>query len=194
MDAEIERFTEPVRRLVPALPELLQGSERERWQERAEWARANDIPDELAALFASLLDSYSLLDVVELAQDMDRDVDEVAQVYFGVSEAFRIDDLLTHVSHLPREDRWSSLARGALRDDLYGVMRGLTRTVVERTDSGESAEALERVREWMAENREALVRTSQVLRTVSAMDQPDLAPLSVALRTLRGLVRQGSAD
>ncbi|WP_281964634.1 NAD-glutamate dehydrogenase [Serinicoccus marinus] len=194
MDAEIQRFTEPVRRLVPALPELLQGSERERWQERAEWARANDIPDDLAAVFASLLDSYSLLDVVELAQDMGRDVDEVAQVYFGVSEAFRIDDLLTHVSHLPREDRWSSLARGALRDDLYGVMRGLTRTVVERTDSGASAQALERVREWMAENREALVRTSQVLRTVSAMDQPDLAPLSVALRTLRGLVRQGSAD
>ncbi len=39
-------------------------------------------------------------------------------------------------------------------------------------------------------NREALVRTSQVLRTVSGMTEPDLAPLSVALRTLRGLVRQ----
>ncbi|ANS78397.1 NAD-specific glutamate dehydrogenase, large form [Serinicoccus hydrothermalis] len=193
MDEEIARFEE-VRRLVPALPELLQGHERERWQERAEWARSNGIPEELADVFASLLDSYSLLDVVELAREMDRDVDEVAQVYFGVSEAFRIDDLLTHVSHLPREDRWSSLARGALRDDLYGVMRGLTRTVVERTDGDGSDEALERVREWMAENREALVRTSQVLRTVSTMEEPDLAPLSVALRTLRGLVRQGSAD
>nr|WP_238705761.1 NAD-glutamate dehydrogenase [Serinicoccus chungangensis] len=38
------------------------------------------------------------------------------------------------------------------------------------------------------------MRTSQVLRTVSGMSEPDLAPLSVALRTLRGLVRQGSAD
>ena len=77
---------------------------------------------------------------------------------------------------------------------LHGLVADVPWSVVERTESGESAEALERVREWMAENREALVRTSQVLRTVSAMDQPDLAPLSVALRTLRGLVRQGSAD
>ncbi|WP_130012101.1 NAD-glutamate dehydrogenase [Serinicoccus sediminis] len=194
MDEEIERFAEPVQTLVPQLGELLQGHEHERWAQRAEWARSNGIPEDLAQTFASLLDSYSLLDVAELAGEIDRDVTEVAEIYFGVSEAFRIDDLLTHVSHLPREDRWSSLARGALRDDLYGVMRGLTRTVVERTDAGDADDSLERVREWMAENREALVRTSQVLRTVSGMSEPDLAPLSVALRTLRGLVRQGSAD
>ena len=194
MDEEIQRFTEPVQALVPRLGELLQGHERERWAQRAEWARTNGIPEDLAQLYASLLDSYSLLDVAELAGEIGRDVTEVAEVYFGVSEAFRIDDLLTHVSHLPREDRWSSLARGALRDDLYGVMRGLTRTVVERTGTEEAEDSLERVREWMAENREALVRTSQVLRTVSGMSEPDLAPLSVALRTLRGLVRQGSAD
>ncbi|WP_151524299.1 NAD-glutamate dehydrogenase [Serinicoccus kebangsaanensis] len=198
MDEEIERFASPVQSLVPKLGELLQGDERERWAQRAQWARDQGIPEDLAELYASLLDSYSLLDVAELAGEIDRDVDEVAEVYFGVSEAFRIDDLLTHVSHLPREDRWSSLARGALRDDLYGVMRGLTRTVVERTDSAgeaaDEADSLARVRDWMGENRDALVRTSQVLRTVSGMSEPDLAPLSVALRTLRGLVRQGSAD
>ena len=78
-----------------------------------------------------------------------------------------------------------------MRDDIYGVMRGLTRTVSERTTPGSAS--VERVREWMLENREALARTSQVLRTVGEMEQPDLAPLSVALRTLRGLVRQGAA-
>ena len=106
-------------------------------------------------------------------------------------EAFSLDDLLTHVSNLPRPDRWSSLARGAMRDDIYGVMRGLARTVAERTTPG--SDSVERVEEWMIENRDALVRTSQVLRTVGAMEEPSLAPLSVALRTLRGLVRQGSA-
>ena len=35
--------------------------------------------------------------------------------------------------------------------------------------------------------------TAKVLRTVGSMDDPGLAPLSVALRTLRGLVRQGAA-
>ncbi|MFK5585025.1 NAD-glutamate dehydrogenase [Serinicoccus sp. LYQ131] len=193
MDEEIARFAGPVQDLVPRLGELLQGQERERWAERARWAREQGIPEDVAEVYASLLDSYSLLDIVELAGELDGDVTEVAQVYFAVSESFRVDDLLTHVSHLPREDRWASLARGALRDDLYGVMRGLARTVVERTPANPE-DPQGRVHDWMAEQREALARTSQVLRTVSGMEEPDLAPLSVALRTLRGLVRQGSAN
>jgi glutamate dehydrogenase len=39
-----------------------------------------------------------------------------------------------------------------------------------------------------------MTRVSQVLNRVSDMDEPGLAPVSVALRTLRGLVRQGTAE
>ncbi|MFK5633013.1 MULTISPECIES: NAD-glutamate dehydrogenase [unclassified Ornithinimicrobium] len=191
-DREIEHFAGPVHQLLPQMGNLLQGDERERWGDQVAWATGRGVPEELARTYASLLDSFSLLDVTELAMEMGREVDEVSQVYFGVSEAFGLDDLLTHVSSLPRVDRWSSLARGALRDDLYGVMRGLTRTVAERTTPG--SESVERVHDWMVENRDALARTSQVLQTVRQMDAPDLAPLSVALRTLRGLVRQGAAN
>ena len=196
MDEEIERFAGPVQRLVPMLGDLLQGDERERWAARRSWAQEQGVPEQLADTYASLLDSYSLLDAVELAMESGRDDTEVAKVYFGVSEGFRLDDLLTHVSNLPREDRWASLARGAMRDDIYGVMRGLTRTVLEGTslEGQEHADAVERVGAWMTQHRAALVRTSSVMRTVSDMDEPDLAPLSVALRTLRGLVRQGAAD
>jgi glutamate dehydrogenase len=189
---EIERFAGSVQDLVPQIGELLQGTERQRWRDRADWAQGRGVPAELAERYAALLDSFSLLDVVELGMEMQRDTAEMAEVYFGVSEAFRLDQLLTHVSGLPRTDRWSSLARGALRDDIYGVMRGLTRTVAERTTPG--SDSVERVREWMVENRAALNRTSQMLRTVGEMDSPGLAPISVALRTLRGLVRQGAAD
>ena len=192
MDREIERFASPVQTLVPQLGELLQGSERERWKNRVDWAIERGVPEKLADRYASLLDSFSLLDVVETAMHLERDVEEVAEVYFAVSEAFSMDKMLTHVSELPRDDRWSSLARGAMRDDLYGVMRGLTRTVAERTTPG--SDAVPRVREWMEENRAALDRTASVLGTINELDEPGLAPLSVALRTLRGLVRQGAAD
>lgn len=191
MAAEIERFADPVQMLAPRLPELLQGTERDRMEQQAQWAVDRGVPEELARAYATCLDTFSLLDVTELAMDLDRDVEEVAAVYFGVSEAFKFDALLTHVSNLPRSDRWASLARGALRDDIYGVMRGLTLSIAQRTTEG--SVSVERVQEWMMENRAALTRTSQVLRTVGEMDSPDLAPLSVALRTLRSLVRQGSA-
>ena len=81
-------------------------------------------------------------------------------------------------------------ARGAIRDDMYGVMRGLTRTVASYTTSGSMS--ADRVKDWMAENRAALARANQVLGSVNDLPSPGLAPLSVALRTLRALVRQGA--
>ncbi|MGO0575152.1 NAD-glutamate dehydrogenase [Ornithinimicrobium panacihumi] len=187
---EIERFSGPVQAMIPHAGDYLQGEEHQRWEEKTRWAVEQGVPQELAGRWAALLDSYSLLDVVELAMETDRDAEEMAQIYFGVSEAFKLDEMLTHVSGLPRHDRWSALARGAIRDDMYGVMRGLTRTVASYTTSGSMS--ADRVKDWMAENRAALARANQVLGSVNDLPSPGLAPLSVALRTLRALVRQGA--
>ncbi|MDQ3357328.1 MAG: NAD-glutamate dehydrogenase [Actinomycetota bacterium] len=189
--AEIERFTEPMRRLTPRMGELLQGSERRRLVAQADEMRESGVPDALAEQYAALLDSFSLLDVVELAEETGRPDEEIAGLYFAVSERFRFDALLTQVSHLAREDRWDSLARGAVRDDLYGVLRALTRTLLQGSE--QVGDPQQRVQQWAENNREALARVSQVLANVGALEEPDLAPLSVALRTLRGLVRQGAS-
>ncbi|MGB3828057.1 MAG: NAD-glutamate dehydrogenase domain-containing protein, partial [Ornithinimicrobium sp.] len=191
MTEEIERFAEPVQSLVPQMSELLQGEERARHYGYIEELTGVGVPQELALKYAGLLDVFSLLDVIEVAVDADRSYSETASVYFAVSESFGIDALLTQVSHLPREDRWSSLARGAVRDDMYGVMRALTRAVMLATDSEQ--DPMQRVDAWTTEQSEAMTRVSQVLNRVSDMHDPGLAPVSVALRTLRGLVRQGTA-
>ena len=62
-----------------------------------------------------------------------RDVAEVAGVYFVLSERFRVDDLLSKISALPREDRWQTLARMALRYDLYAALAALTAEVLSST-------------------------------------------------------------
>ena len=90
---------------------------------------------------------------------------------------------------LPRDDRWDSLARGAMRDDLYSVLDGLTRAVLESTDAQEGAE--ERVQAWMRANEASLARTKKALSGLDEIEEPTLAPLSVALRALRSIVRAG---
>ena len=60
-----------------------------------------------------------------------RDVNEVATVYYVLSERFRVDDLLSKISDLPREDRWQTLARMALRYDLYAALAALTAEVLD---------------------------------------------------------------
>ncbi len=192
MAEEIERFGGPVQSLVPSMSELLQGEERARHYAYIEDLTGKGVPEALAIKCAGLLDVFSLLDVIEVADGADREYRESAEIYFALSESFGIDALLTQVSHLPRGDRWSSLARGAVRDDMYGVMRTLTRAVMLATTSGD--DPMERVTAWTTQQSEAMERVSQVMNRVSEMDDPGLAPLSVALRTLRGLGRQGTAE
>ena len=58
------------------------------------------------------------------------DAEEVARLYFVLSERYEVDRMLTRITHLPRDDRWSALARAALRYDLYGALRDMTRRVI----------------------------------------------------------------
>ncbi|HLS44318.1 MAG TPA: NAD-glutamate dehydrogenase [Ornithinicoccus sp.] len=192
LEAEIERFSGPVTVLRPQLGDFLLGTEHDRFELQAADAREGGVPEQLAVTYAGLLDSFSVLDIVELAEETGRPLEETAALYFAVSEKFRIDNLLTRVAELHRQDRWDSLARGAMRDDLYGVLKALTRTVLSSTESsGEVGRA--QLESWTNANAEALTRVSQVLSSVDRLSAPGMGPLSVALRGLRGLVRQGAS-
>jgi glutamate dehydrogenase len=190
--AEVERFAAPVAELAPQLHTILQGTERARLEARAAQLRSVGVPKELALRHASLLDQFSLLDIVELSLETGTPPVEVAQVYFHTSEQFGIDEMLTRVSALPREDRWDSLARGAMRDDLYAVLEALAQSVLEASKPGTKAAA--RYAAWATANEDSVGRAQVALGAVRALDAPGIAPLSVALRTLRGVVRGGAAN
>ena len=76
-------------------------------------------------MVATGLYQYSLLDVIDIADIVERDPAEVADTYFALMDHLGTDGLLTAVSELPRDDRWHSLARLAIRDDIYGSLRAL---------------------------------------------------------------------
>ncbi|NNG40249.1 NAD-glutamate dehydrogenase [Flexivirga sp. ID2601S] len=189
--AEIERFKPVIAQLAPKLPDLLQGGERERWERSRDELVESGVPEELAGRAAALLDAYSLLDITEQAIRTGTPVADVAEVYFKLSERLGIDRILHAVSQLPRDDRWDSLARGAVRDDLYAVLDSFTAAVI--ADTPADATADERLDTWAEANADSINRAQQALVGVADLDEPGLAPLSVALRTLRSVVRSGSA-
>ena len=182
---EVERFRGAVSGLVPRLPELLVGVEAQRLARRTADLAAAGLPEPLAARTAGLLDAFSLLDVVEIAAG-GRSVDEVARVYFALSDRFEIDRVLTTISGLPRADRWQSLARSALRYDLYAALAGLTSDVLRGAVPGEAPQ--EAIARWEQTNDEGLTRARSTLQEVVAADRSDLATMSVALRTIRTLL------
>ena len=54
------------------------------------------------------------------------DLLEVGRVHFKLGEHLALGQLLERIVALPRTDRWQTMARAALRDDLHAVQTALT--------------------------------------------------------------------
>jgi len=186
---EIERFRGAVADLAGRIPELLVGVERERLDRRVSDFVAAGAPGDLSAEVAALLDVFSLLDIVEVSLRTGEEPASVARLYFTISERYEVDRFLGRITALPRGDRWSSLARSALRSDLYGALASLTSRVVRVTPDG--GEPIDRVTTWEERYAEGLGRARATLAEIGAQESFDLATLSVALRVIRTLASQG---
>lgn len=190
VSGEVARLRPGVVTLMPKLESLFLGSERQAMEADTSGLVALGVPAELAQHGTRTLYSFGLLDVVEVALNTGRDVGEVAGVYFVLSEQFRVDDLLTRISQLPRNDRWQTLARMALRYDLYAALAALTSEVLAATPA--QAPAAERVALWEQRNTLAIGRARKAISDVDG-SRADLAALSVLLRQIRTLVRTAAA-
>ena len=184
--AEIDRFGPVVAQLAPQLPDMLVGVERDALLERAARLEEQGVPEELARWGAAMLVQFMLLDITEVAGATGVGPGEVARVYLALSERYAIDAMLTWISNLARDDRWKALARAALRYDLYAALESLTVAVLTTTPEGDPQE---RVAAWERENAAAVARAVHTLEEIRRLDSPDIASLSVVLRTLRGVVR-----
>ncbi|MEU8052314.1 NAD-glutamate dehydrogenase [Micromonospora haikouensis] len=188
--AEIARLRDGVARLLPGLENLFYGSEREGIAAHIDAMTSRGLPRGLAEQATRLMYSFGLLDVVETAATSGRDVGEVASVYFVLSDRFRVDSLLSKISLLPRADRWQTLARMALRYDLYAALAALTAEVLGSTP--DSLPPLERVEQWEQSNATSIHRAQRAMGEFDD-SRADLAALSVLLRQIRTLVRTSAA-
>jgi glutamate dehydrogenase len=190
VSGEIARLRPGVQSLLPQLPGVMVGDERESMLEHVDSMVDRGVPRELAEAVDRVVYGFGLLDVLETAKATGRDATEVAQVYFVISCRFQIDALLSHISALPRNDRWQTLARMALRYDLYAALAGLTAEVLQSTPSDATPE--DRVSEWEQVNAASIARAGNAMGNVE--DSPvDLAALSVLLRQIRTLVKTSAA-
>ena len=189
--AEISRFADQVHALAPRVPGWLCGAEAEVVAGQVQAHVDRGAPRELAARIVGLLHVYGLLDVVEVADIAEREAEEVGELYYALSEHLGVDLMLTAVSELERGDRWHSLARLALRDDLYGSLRSLTLDVLSLSEPDESAG--EKIEQWEQANASRMARARTALAEIAEVGTLDLAMLSVAARQVRSMVRGAGA-
>jgi glutamate dehydrogenase len=191
VSAEVARFHPPVTALAPEVPRALVGIERARLESATVALVAQGAPADLAEQASAMLDVFALLDIVQVADAVGQSPAQIMPLYFALSERYDVDRLLSRITALHRGDRWTALARQALRTDLYAALAGVTAGVATVTDPGEPPER--RIEAWEDQHREGLTRAQATLDQIAALETGDLATLSVALRVLRNLVAQGQA-
>jgi glutamate dehydrogenase len=185
--AETNRFADKVASLTPLMSQWLRGDDKVIVEKVAREFSSQGIPDDLAYMSATGLYQYSLLDVIDIADIVDRDPAEVADTYFALMDYLGTDGLLTAVSRLGRDDRWHSLARLAIRDDLYGSLRALCFDVLAVGEPEENGE--EKIAEWELTNSSRVTRELRTLDEINQDEIHDLATLSVAARQIRSMTR-----
>ena len=136
------------------------------------------VPEALAGRVASQGALFSALDIVEVADATGREVADVAELHFRLGGRLHLHWLRDQIALLTRDTRWATMARAALRDDLFSLHADLTADVL-RYGS---------IDEWYEANRAAVERAQEILGEIRAGGTFDLTTLPVALREVRNLI------
>ncbi|MEU6001515.1 NAD-glutamate dehydrogenase [Streptomyces sp. NPDC047197] len=186
----IDFFSEGVAEVWTELPKLLRGSDQEWYQSIRDELTGVGVPDELAQRVAGFSSAFPALDIVAIADRTGKTPMAVAEVYYDLADRLRITQLMDRIIELPRADRWQSMARASIREDLYAAHAALTADVLAAGDGEDTPE--QRFKAWEEKNAAILSRSRTTLDEIQSSDAFDLANLSVAMRTMRTLLRTHS--
>jgi glutamate dehydrogenase len=186
----VDFFAERVEQVWSQLTKLLRGADLEWWQRIHDELTASGVPDELATRVAGFSSAFPALDIVSVADRMGKDPLDVAEVYYDLADRLQISRLMDRIIELPRADRWQSMARASIREDLYAAHAALTADVLAVGNGTSTPE--QRFTAWEEKNAAILGRARTTLEEIQSSETFDLANLSVAMRTMRTLLRTHS--
>jgi glutamate dehydrogenase len=192
IQATVDFFADGVRMVRSGLPKLLTGRDLAGFEERRDSYLDLGVPLELGERVAAMVPTYAAFDIVRAASAAGRGIEETAEVYFDLADRLQITRLRDRITALPREDRWSTMARAALRDDLYGAHASLTQDVLGVSAPEVPRNPEERLAAWASRNEAAVAMATQTLGEIWESERFTFTTLSVALRAIRTLVAASS--
>lgn len=139
------------------------------------------VPQKLAKRVTCLNSEFACLDVIAVAGENGRSLQQVSKLYFALDHRFQWSWLQKQIALLPRDNHWQSLARTALRDDLHRACRLLTTDAVHTRGSGLS----QVITQWFELHRNNLSRYDRLLGGLRRSDcDLTIEQVSVLLKEL----------
>lgn len=183
----IEFFGDRVRNVWDEVPKLVRGADLDWYRSIMDELIGEGVPEELAAKVAGFSSAFPTLDIVAIADRTGVAPLDVAEVYYDLADRLEITQLMDRIIDLPRSDRWQSMARASIREDLFAAHAALTADVLSVGNGTSTPE--ERFKAWEEKNAAIISRARTTLDEIRGSDDFDLANLSVAMRTMRSLLR-----
>ncbi len=168
-----------------ALPELLCGLDGDAWHARVGEFSDPGVPSVLVSRVAGMDALFFAFDIVESVRGTDEPVRRAAGIHFGLDRRLELAWLRDRILELPRADIWQTLARSALRDELYRTHRALTAAVLKAASPSIDGDAA--MNKWFEASGAKVGRYLGTLRDIRAAPINEFTTLLVAVRELAKL-------
>ncbi len=177
----VRRFSPAVDEVLTAMPELASGRARRQLQRTTADLVQLGLPETLAQRIATLSVATRVLDIAEVARELRLPVRVVGELHFELARGLKLDWLRDQIEALKVDDRWSAIARSALRETLAREHRRLLTSILANRGRSLPRAALA---QWLGSARERIVRVRRLLDEIGNAGPPGFSALSVALREL----------
>ena len=179
----ISRYADGVATIAASVNSLLSPYLMDRLTARtAELVKAG-VPEALAERVVALEFLGGALDVVDVAADLDRPVEDVTASYFAAGARFKLDWLRAAARELPAADHWERIAIGRLMSDLRSQQSAIAAAALQRRGKP-GADCVEA---WAKDNQEIVKRADRLTSELREVGQLTIAKLAVATSQLRSV-------
>jgi glutamate dehydrogenase len=180
----IETHRHPFRRFAGSVMSVAPDAWRQQ-REREAWTLMDrGVPEEIARRHVVEPFLAHGPDVVSLAIEVDRPVEDVTRAFFLVGVAAYVDWLESRLTEVPAVTRWHRWALQAVEDDLASARRRLAEGALGHLDGRTVDEAVDA---FFAEREDAVKRLVRFMRGLALEEMSDLAAVTVAVRQIRAL-------
>jgi glutamate dehydrogenase len=185
MQQQIGAAEAPFARLIAVLPEIGQEDWRAHRREVAEKLQEVGVPEEVAWAHTLTPELMQAPDILAVAEDTGRPVEEVTHAFHELAARLDIVWLLGALDELPQPTRTQRWAVQAVREDCLDALAQLARCALVGGADGAAPE--QAVDAYLSERPKLSRRLAAVTASLSVEGTGDLPALMLAVRALRAL-------
>ncbi|SIS73486.1 NAD-glutamate dehydrogenase [Neptunomonas antarctica] len=166
---------------------LLKGEPRARWQHKHDELVTAGVPSALAGVVAGADTLYSLLSIIQAAEQTGQSIERVAQIHFSLGDRLELNWFDHQIKEIDVNSHWESMSRDGFREDLTNHQQAITVNVLKTGTEAEDDDLL--VNQWLENHDLLMQRWQRLLSEIRNASQPNFAIFAVAIRELQELAQ-----